>query len=84
MTCISYDDAVTSRQKNAPISFRASDENRRLLKAIATTLGLSQTAALEFMIRDYARRNRIKPESDEQADRTQDTKTPYTAADPEE
>lgn len=41
-------------------SYRLSDEARRLLAALAASLGVTQTAALELAVRQLAKREGVK------------------------
>jgi hypothetical protein len=42
-------------------TFRLSAEGKALLLALAAHYGLSQTGALEFILRDHAREKGVKP-----------------------
>lgn len=44
-----------------PVSLRLSAEGRKLLQELARSLGLSRTGAIEFLIREEARRRLISP-----------------------
>lgn len=48
---------VSKSTKEANVSFRTSNEFKALLAVVAADFGGSQTAAIEFAIRDYARRH---------------------------
>lgn len=48
-------------KKTAYLALRISPQSKGALVAIADDLGLSLTSAAEFVIRDYAKRNGIKP-----------------------
>jgi predicted transcriptional regulator len=43
-----------------PTSYRLSDEARRLLALLAAKVSISQTAMLEVIIREQAKRERVK------------------------
>jgi len=47
-------------EKPRATSLRLSSEAKRLLRALAEKSGISMTAKLEVMIRDQAKRERIK------------------------
>ena len=70
--------------KDQIVQFRTTRSFRRVLSAVAREFGGNQTAAIEFLVRDYARRNRLKIEdetpADEHPDRTADTRGEYRTA----
>lgn len=43
-----------------PISFRLSEEGKKLLEAIAADTGVSQTSVVEMALRDLAKQRGIK------------------------
>lgn len=49
-----------ARTKTAPTSFRLTVEAKRLLAAVAEARGVNQTAVLEWLIREMAKREGIK------------------------
>jgi hypothetical protein len=49
-----------ARDKTLPTSFRLTAEGKRLLAAVAEAKGINQTAVLESLIREAARREGIK------------------------
>jgi len=68
--------------KDQIVQFRTTRSFRRVLTAVAKEFGGNQTAAIEFLVREYARRNRLKIEDEEvpeQPDRAADTRAGYSA-----
>lgn len=51
---------MKERKEVKPVSFRLSVEADRLLVALAESLGISKTAALEVLIREMAERRGVK------------------------
>lgn len=47
-------------KKSNPSSMRLSDEGRRLQKALAEKLGISQRAVIELALRDLAKKEDVK------------------------
>jgi hypothetical protein len=46
-------------EKTTPTSYRLTEEARRILAALANTLGISQRSALEIALREMAKRQGI-------------------------
>jgi hypothetical protein len=46
-------------EKTTPTSYRLTEEARRILAALADTLGISQRSALEIALREMAKRQGI-------------------------
>jgi hypothetical protein len=54
---------MPASNKNITVSFRTREDTKGLLDTIAEDFGGNATAALEFIIRDYAKRKGIKRKS---------------------
>lgn len=61
------------REKGESVTIRTTEEFKELLSAVARDFGNNRTAAIEHLVREYARRRKISAAADQRASASSST-----------